>query len=90
MSNARAKAERSHAKDLRQGVVEQRPVSSGDKKKKKKQWAVRVDYGGIFSKMWGREGGTVIGKYASRAAAEQAAKSAERHSFYTNVRIEEI
>lgn len=35
MSDPRTKEERSKAKDIRQGITEQRPVSNNSKKKKK-------------------------------------------------------
>ena len=83
MSDPRTKAERSHAKDIRQGVVEQRPVTAN--KKKKKKWIVRADW--KIAILHGRE--TVVGRYATLDAATKAAAAAEK-SFYTNVRIEEL
>ncbi len=82
MSDPRTKAERSHAKDIRQGIVDQRPVTAN--KKKKKKWIVRADW---KIAVWRRE--TVIGRYATLDAATKAAAAAEK-SFYTNVRIEEL
>lgn len=83
MSDPRTKAERSHAKDIRQGIVDQRPVSSN--KKKKKKWIVRAEW---KIAVWNRRE-TVVGRYASLDAATKAAAAAEK-SFYTNVRIEEL
>jgi hypothetical protein len=83
MSDPRAKAERSRAKDLRQGIVDQRPVSS--KSSKKKPWVVRADW----TVPWPRDRETVIGRYAKLSDAEKAAESTRRKSYYTNVRIEE-
>jgi len=83
MSNPRAKAERSKAKDLRQGIVEQRPVSS--KSAKKKPWVVRADW----VLRWTCERGIVIGRYAKHSDAEKAAEATRKKSYYTNVRIEE-
>lgn len=82
MSDPRAKAERSKAKDIRQGITEQRPVSS--KSQKKKPWVVRANWAGVFH--W-RE--TLIGRYAKLSDAEKAADAALKKSYYTNVRIEE-
>lgn len=82
MSNPRAKAERSKAKDIRQGITEQRPVSS--KSQKKKPWVVRANWTGVFSH---RE--VAIGRYAKFGDAEKAAEATRKKSYYTNVRIEE-
>lgn len=83
MSDPRAKAERSKAKDLRQGITEQRPVSAS--KAKKKPWTVRA----LFAPAWlgGRD--VVIGRYAKQADAEKAAEAARKKSFYTSITIEE-
>lgn len=83
MSNARAKAERSKAKDIRQGITEQRPVSS--KSQKKKPWVVRADW----APKWLSRREVVIGRYAKFGDAEKAAEAARKKSYYTNVRIEE-
>lgn len=83
MSNPRAKAERSKAKDIRQGITEQRPVSS--KSQKKKRWVVRADWETRILP-W-RE--IVIGRYAKLGDAEKAAEATRKKSYYTNVRIEE-
>lgn len=83
MSDPRAKAERSKAKDIRQGITEQRPVTAN--KQKKKPWVVRADW----ETRWfaGRE--LVIGRYAKLSDAEKAAEATRKKSYYTNVRIEE-
>lgn len=83
MSNPRAKAERSKAKDIRQGVTEQRPVSS--KSQKKKPWVVRADW----VLQWRDDFEVVIGRYAKLSDAEKAAEATRKKSYYTNVRIEE-
>lgn len=83
MSNPRAKAERSKAKDIRQGITEQRPVTAS--KQKKKPWVVRAMWETRFLP-W-RD--VVIGRYAKLSDAEKAAEATRKKSYYTNVRIEE-
>lgn len=83
MSNPRAKAERSKAKDIRQGIAEQRPVSS--KSQKKKQWLVRA----CWVLKWLDDQEVVIGRYAKLSDAEKAAEATRKKAYYTNVRIEE-
>lgn len=82
MSDPRTKSERSKAKDIRQGIVDQRPVSSS--KKKKPMWIVRGEWA-----IWmDRE--ITIGKYPKLADAEKALASASKKKWYKNLRIEEL
>lgn len=83
MSNPRAKAERSKAKDIRQGITEQRAVSS--KSPKKKPWVVRAEW--VLRWLGNHE--VVIGRYAKLSDAEKAAEATRKKRHYTNVRIEE-
>ena len=87
MSNPRAKAERSKAKDIRQGIKEQRPVNSGNKKKKHTHKLIG-DYGvpsGIFYCV-----DYCFGKYCNIRQAEEAFKSFSKKNYVNNLRIEEI
>lgn len=82
MSNPITKAERSRAKDIRQGIEEQSPVSS--KKQKKKKYAIIYDmtFLGCVRK------GLTYGKYERLKDAENAFKVLPL--YYTNATIEEI
>ncbi len=82
MSNPRAKAERSKAKDIRQGIEEQTPVSS--KKQKKKKYAIICDM--MFMRSIIKN--TVYGKYERLKDAENAFKVLPLYC--TNATIEEI
>lgn len=84
MSNPRAKAERSKAKDLRQGITEQRPVTAS--KRKKKAYTLRVTMV-WFNKQLARY---TVGNYATLRDAEKAAEAARKKSYYTEIIIEEI
>lgn len=86
MSDARAKAARSAAKDIRQGVTEQRPVSS--KLKKKAKYKILVDLEFMQSRFNKKD--YCIGKYVKLRYAEQAYQSALKVKYYTNVRMIEI
>ena len=88
MSNPRAKQERSKAKDTRQGIVEQKPVSSSLKKKSKYKITAQYHQGCLLYKT--EKDRFSIGKYTTLAGAEQALKSLSKYSFYTELRIEEI
>lgn len=85
MSNKRAKAERSKAKDIRQGLVEQRPVSSHEQKKKK--WIVK---GKWIIGFLSNERPVVIGRYAKESDALKALAAAQKKSYFTDLVIEEI
>ena len=83
MSNPRAKAEHSKAKDIRQGIEEQTPVSS--KKAKKKMYAIICDM--VFmQKVW--KAGYTYGKYEKLKDAENAFRVLP--AYCINARIEEI
>ena len=82
MSDPRAKAERSKAKDIRQGVIEQRPVSSG--KAKKKPWVLLGNW--VLLRL---RQDCVLGRYATKRHAEQALEAALKKPYYSNLRIEE-
>ena len=86
MSQAQAKAERSKAKDTRQGILEQRPVSSNSKKKNK--YVIYADLC-FLSKIFNHKN-VCVGKYATLRAAEQAYQHALKVKYYTNVRMEEL
>lgn len=79
MSNARVKAERSKAKDIRQGIEEQRPVSSKSRKGAKPYRLVGDFY------VWHDY---TFGRYKTRAHAEQALATNSKKSMYNNLRIE--
>lgn len=79
MSNARVKAERSKAKDIRQGIEEQRPVHAKSRKGAKPYRLVGDFY------VWQNY---VFGKYKTLAQAEQALATHSRRSNYANLRIE--
>lgn len=81
MSDPRTKAERSLAKDIRQGVIDQR-AGLGARAKKKK-YAIR----GVWS-MWG-DRPVVVGRYASLKDAQKALEVASKKGYYSNLRIEE-
>lgn len=88
MSNPRAKAERSKAKDIRQGLVEQKPVTSNAKKKYKYKVTAQYSESCLF---WKHDKDRFhVGKYTSLTGAEQALKSLAKYKFYTDLRIEEI
>lgn len=82
MSNPRAKAERSKAKDIRQGIEEQTPVSS--KKQKKKKYAIICDM--TFLGTVRKE--QTYGKYERLKDAENAFKVLPLYCI--NATIEEI
>lgn len=84
MSNPRAKAERSAAKDIRQGITEQRPVSVNSKKKP--QYEVICD---LYFMSMIREG-CRLGKFHKLVDAEKCAKAASKKGYYVNVRIIEL
>ena len=86
MSDARVKAERSKAKDIRQGILEQKPVSSNSKKKPK--YAVYADL--VFTHCTLNRKNYCVGKYATMKAAEQAYQHALKVKYYSNVRIQEL
>lgn len=86
MANKRAKQERSAAKDIRQGVTEQRPVSSN--KKKKKTYRLVGDFGIEGERFFFRD--YSFGKYSSLKQAEDALASHEKKKYTSNLRIEEI
>ncbi len=85
MSDPRAKAERSRAKDLRQGVVEQRPVSSS--KAKKKPWVLVGEWAFLRLRPASKE--CVLGRFATKRDAEKALEAALKKPYYINLRIEE-
>lgn len=83
MSNPRAKAERSKAKDIRQGIEDQKPVSS--KKAKKKMYAIICDM--VFmQKLW--QTNYTYGKYEKLKDAENAFRVLP--AYCINATIEEI
>lgn len=84
MSDPRTKEERSKAKDIRQGITEQRPVIPHEKKKKK--YAVKGKWTITFFK----NPDTIIGKYATLKDAEKALKSAQKVKWYKDLHIEEL
>lgn len=86
MSDPRAKAERSAAKDIRQGITEQRPVSSNSKKKYK--YEVLCDLIFLYSAINQKD--YRIGKFAKLSDAEKCKTAAEKKSYYQNVRIVEL
>lgn len=79
MSDARTKAERSLAKDKRQGVVEQKPVHAKDKKHKKPYT--------ILGTIW-HWNDYSIGHYLTLKDAEKALENFQKKSLYSNLRIE--
>lgn len=84
MSNKRAKAERSAAKDIRQGITEQRPVSVNSKKKP--QYEVICDL--YFMSMIRED--CRLGKFHKLSDAEKCKAAAEKKGYYQNVRIKEL
>lgn len=86
MSNTRAKQERSKAKDIRQGIVEQHGHINSDKSKKKYTHAVYAQVI-FFGKVLKSE---YVRKFYSLASAEQCKSALEKKKFYVNVRIEEL
>jgi hypothetical protein len=86
MSNTRVKIERSKAKDIRQGIVEQHGHINSDKSKKKYTHAVHaqvVFFGKILKSDY-------IRKFYSLASAEQCKSALEKKRYYVNLRIEEL
>lgn len=83
MSNPRAKAERSKAKDIRQGIVEQRPVSTNSKKKY--NYEVLCDF--CFTNAAFNHKDYRLGKFHKLSDAEKCKEAAEKKKYYTNVRI---
>lgn len=79
MSNPRAKAERSKAKDIRQGIEEQRPVG-GKSRKGAKPYK-------LVGSMWLWEN-AIFGRYKTLIQAEQALASYQKKRHYSNLRIE--
>lgn len=74
MSNPRAKAEQSKAKDARQSPAPDKVVSKDKKPKNKKPYIVMYKYKtGIFSKEW-----MLFGKYSSIKVAESVIEK-EKH-----------
>lgn len=86
MSNPRTKAERSAAKDIRQGIIEQRPVSSNSKKKYK--YEVLCDL--VFRNVRMNQKDYRIGKFAKLADAEKCVESSKKKGYYQNIRIVEL
>lgn len=86
MSNKRAKAERSAAKDIRQGITEQRPVSVNSKKKP--QYEVICDI--VFMHSMFNRKDYRLGKFHKLSDAEKCAKAASKKGYYINVRIVEL
>ena len=82
MSNAIAKQERSKAKDIRQGIIEQHGHINSDKSKKKYTHAVIASL--IFM------GKDYKRKFHSLSAAEQCKSALEKKRYYIDVRIEEL
>lgn len=78
MSDAQRKAEHSHYKDLRQGVVEAKPVHVKAHKKDRPYRIVGVI---------GWINGT-IGRYATLKDAEKALAANQKKDFYKNLKIE--
>jgi hypothetical protein len=87
MSNPRAKAERSAAKDIRQGITEQRPVSVNSKKRLRYKLVGDIEF--EYSAMFNRKD-YCIGKYEKLSDAEKALKANQKKSYYKNLRIEEL
>lgn len=83
MSDPLTKAERSKEKDIRQGIVEQRPVSSD--KQKKKAYTLRATMP-WFNNQLAR---VALGHYATLRDAEKAKEAALKKPYYTEVEIEE-
>jgi hypothetical protein len=89
MSDAQAKAERSKAKDIRQGVTEQKPLKG--KSKKKHTHRIVGEYASkFFLNFDWLHGNQTIGKYSSLKAAQTALAALSKQSIYTNLRIEEL
>lgn len=86
MSNPRAKSERSKAKDIRQGITEQRPV--GSNQKKKYNYEVLCDL--CFMNVRLNHKDYRLGKFHKLSDAEKCKKAAEQKRYYTNVRIKPI
>lgn len=86
MSNPRTKAERSAAKDIRQGITEQRPVSVNSKKKYK--YEVICDI--VFMHSTFNRKDYRLGKFHKLSDAQKCKAAAEKKSYYQNVRIEEL
>jgi len=86
MSNAIAKQERSKAKDIRQGIIEQHGHINSDKSKKKHTHAVYAQVI-FFGKVLKSE---YVRRFRSLASAEQCKSALEKKRFYVNVRIEEL
>mgnify|MGYP000095921433 CR=1 FL=1 len=79
MSDPRTKAERSKAKDIRQGVVEQRSVGSKGSRKMAKVFRLT---GSIWH--WNDR---VIGKYTTLMSARKAYFSAKSKGLYRNLKL---
>jgi hypothetical protein len=79
MSNARVKAESSAFKDIRQGIVEQRPASGSKSHKGKKPYELR----GTFW-TWTNYS---IAKFATLADAEKSLAIHLKRKNYSNLRI---
>jgi hypothetical protein len=79
MSNARVKADSSAAKDARQGIVEQRPVSGSKSHKGKKPYQVR----GTF--WWWKD--YSLGNFATLADAEKCVAAHLKRKNYNDLRI---
>ena len=85
MSDPKTKAERSKAKDVRQGIVEQRPVSSNKKKKLKYKIICELHLFRAITPDF------CYGKYATLTDAENALKTIDKKfRYYVNPRIEEV
>lgn len=83
MSNQRSKAERSKAKDIRQGIVEQKPVSSNSHKKA--NYEVLCDFQFMCSAFNRKD--YRLGKFHKLSDAEKCKEAAEKKKYYINVRI---
>jgi len=80
VSDPRTKAERSLAKDIRQGVVEQRPVGSkGKSRGAAKPYAIK---GSFFR--WKEH---VVGRYASLDDALKALSAYRRKALYHGIKL---
>lgn len=94
MSDAQAKAERSKAKDIRQGITEQKPLKGKAKKKKHThrivgEFASKSLFNASFNPEW-LQGTQTIGKYSSLQAAQTALAALSKQGIYTNLRTEEL
>ena len=85
MSDPKTKAERSKAKDIRQGIIEQKPIKAKSKKNKPFSIFVVLNMPWLHGYDLDAKKPFRYGRYSTREAADQALKKLP--SFYQNPTI---